>query len=115
MAKILVIEDDPNINRTVSDHLIFEHYVVESVNDGVSGLDRLRAYNYDVVIVDWQLPGMSGIELCREYRSTGGNALILVLTGKSRLAEKEEGLDAGADDYLTKPFDARELSARVRS
>lgn len=115
MAKILVVEDDADVNRTICNALTYEHHTVESVLDGTDALDRLKAYNYDVVVVDWQLPGLSGLEVCREYRSKGGKALMIMLTGKSKLTEKEEGLDAGYDDYLTKPFDVRELSARIRA
>jgi DNA-binding response OmpR family regulator len=115
MAKILVIEDDPDILKAVSDHLAFEHNVVETVSTGNDGLSRLRAYTYDIAIVDWNLPDKSGIDICREYRSSGGNALMLMLTGKSLLNDKEQGLDAGFDDYLVKPFEMRELTARLRA
>jgi len=115
MAKILVIEDDRDILKAVGDHLQFEHNVVERVDNGEDGLSRLRAYTYDIAIVDWNLPDISGIQICREYRAAGGNALMLMLTGKSQLAEKELGLDAGFDDYLVKPFEIRELTARVRA
>ena len=115
MAKILVVEDDPDVNRTICTALTYEHHTVESVLDGADALARLKAYNYDVVVVDWQLPGLTGLEVCREYRTTGGKALMIMLTGRSKLTEKEEGLDAGYDDYLVKPFDVRELVARIRA
>jgi DNA-binding response OmpR family regulator len=115
MAKILVIEDDSSVLKTVSRHLEFEHHIVESVDNGNDGLGRMRAYTYDVVIVDWNLPDLSGVEICRKYRATGGNALMLMLTCNAKLTEKEEGLDAGFDDYLVKPFDVGELSARIRA
>jgi len=75
----------------------------------------LKFYQYDVVILDWQLPGMTGIEVIREYRSFGGKTPVLMLTGKSAIPEKEEGFDSGVDDYLTKPFHMKELSARLRA
>jgi DNA-binding response OmpR family regulator len=115
MAKILVIEDDRDVLKAVSDHLQFEHNVVEAVDNGNDGLSRLRAYTYDIAIVDWNLPDISGLEICREYRASGGNAMMLMLTGKAQLVEKEQGLDAGFDDYLVKPFEIRELTARVRA
>lgn len=115
MAKILVIEDDQSVRKTVSDQLRLEHYTVEVTDNGTDGLSRLRVYDYDVVIVDWNLPDMTGLDICREYRSQGGSALMLMLTGKSKLVEKEEGLGAGFDDYLVKPFEVRELSARIRA
>jgi len=115
MAKILVIEDDRDILKAVSENLQFEHNVVESVDNGGDGLSRLRAYNYDVAIVDWNLPDKSGIEICREHRAAGGHTLMLMLTAKAHLDDKEQGLEAGFDDYLVKPFEIRELIARVRA
>ena len=75
----------------------------------------LRAYQYDLVILDINLPRMSGIEICREYRNKGGTTPILMLTGRDTIDEKETGLDAGADDYLTKPFHREELVARIHA
>lgn len=85
------------------------------VNSGTEAIERLRFDKYDVLIFDWQLPDLTGIEICKRFRSKGGNTPVLMLTGKSEIADKETGLDAGADDYLTKPFHPRELSARVRA
>lgn len=115
MAKILFVEDDEGLAESVSDWLRSQHYVVDIVDNGSEGWDRLRLYQYDVAILDWQLPGMSGLEICREYRKSGGQTPILMLTGKGEIQEKEAGLDSGADDYLTKPFDVKELAARLRS
>ena len=99
----------------VCDWLKFEHYMVESANNGREGLEKLQAFDYDAVILDWELPEMTGIEVCRGYRSKGGQAPILMLTGKDTLGDKESGFDAGADDYLTKPFHMKELSMRLRA
>lgn len=115
MAKLLLIEDDDGLAESVSDWLRSQQYVVDVVDTGTEGWDRLRLYHYDAAIVDWQLPGMSGVEICREYRNSGGMTPILMLTGKGEISEKETGLDAGADDYLTKPFDVKELAARLRA
>lgn len=115
MAKVLLVEDDKNLCRVISDLLGFEQFVIEVVNDGQEGADRLRLYEYDLVILDWELPKMSGVEVCKQYRATGGTTSVLMLTGKSSIPDKESGLDAGADDYLTKPFDSRELMARIRA
>jgi DNA-binding response OmpR family regulator len=115
MAKVLLIEDDQSVRKTVSAQLHLEHHIVEEVDNGKDGLSRLLAYTYDVVIVDWNLGDMTGVEICREYRAKAGNALMLMLTGKSKLLEKEEGLSAGFDDYLVKPFEVRELTARIRA
>ncbi len=115
MAKLLLIEDDEGLAESVSDWLRSQQYVVDVVDTGTEGWDRLRLYHYDAAIVDWQLPGMSGVEICREFRNAGGMTPIIMLTGKGEISEKETGLDAGADDYLTKPFDVKELAARLRA
>lgn len=115
MAKILVVEDDATLQDNLRDWLTFEHHIVETASNGGDGLELLRFYKYDLVILDWQLPNMDGIEVCRQFRSLGGSTPVLMLTGKDSIADKEAGLDAGADDYLTKPFHTKELSARVRA
>ncbi len=115
MAKILFVEDDESLAESVVDWLLSQQYVVEVVDNGSEGWDRLRLYKYDLAILDWQLPGMSGLEILKEYRNIGGMIPILMLTGKTETREKETGLDSGADDYLTKPFDFKELSARLRA
>ncbi len=115
MAKILVVEDNVELAEQVRTALLFEHHTVESVHDGRDAFGNLRAFQYDLVILDWDLPGMSGLDICKEYRGSGGVTPILMLTGKGGIAEKESGLDAGADDYLTKPFHLKELLARTRA
>lgn len=115
MAKILVIEDDVDLCHMIEQWLTMEHYCVELVHTGQEGLDMITHYGFDAAVVDWELPGISGLEVCKRYRSTGGSIPILFLTGKKEVTEKEEGLDSGADDYLTKPFHMKELSARIRA
>jgi DNA-binding response OmpR family regulator len=115
MAKILIVEDDKPLVALICDWLTGEKHVPESVYDGTSGLERLKFYKYDAIILDWDLPGISGTEICRQFREDGGQTPILMLTGKKELHEKTTGLDAGADDYLTKPFHMEELSARLRA
>ncbi|MBX9947767.1 MAG: response regulator transcription factor [Candidatus Obscuribacterales bacterium] len=115
MAKILLVEDDLEVCEVVSDWLTDEHYTIDVVNSGSEAIERLRFDKYDVLIFDWQLPDLTGIEICKRFRSKGGNTPVLMLTGKAEITDKETGLDAGADDYLTKPFHPRELSARVRA
>jgi DNA-binding response OmpR family regulator len=115
MAKVLIIEDDIDLAGMVTDWLKFEHYTVEHVYNGAEGLSRLQASAYDIVIVDWDLPGMSGVEICREFRTHGGTTPMIMLTGKDKISDKEESLDSGIDDYLTKPFNMKELSARIRA
>jgi DNA-binding response OmpR family regulator len=115
MAKILIVEDDMQVATTVRDWLLFEKYLVEHVETGTDALEMMRAYEYDLIILDLALPKMNGIEVCKQYRNVGGRAPILMLTGKDTVTEKEIGFDAGGDDYLTKPFHLKELSARVRA
>ena len=115
MAKILIVEDDSHLLSDVVDWLEFEQHTVESVGDGKEADERLKFYKYDLVVLDWELPSMHGIEVCKRYRAGGGLTPILMLTGKGHINEKEQGLDAGADDYLTKPFHLKELSARIRA
>ena len=115
MAKLLLVEDDTDLSGRVNMWLSSQQHAVECVFDGVEASERLKFYQYELVILDWNIPQKTGIEVCQEYRSRGGNTPILMLTGKSSINEKEMGLDAGADDYLTKPFHLKELSARIRA
>jgi DNA-binding response OmpR family regulator len=115
MAKILLVEDDRQLCTLIIDTLQGEGHVIDAVHKGPEGLERLRFYKYELVILDWELPGMSGPEICQEFRSKGGTSPVLMLTGKKEIEDKEVGLDAGADDYLTKPFHFKELTARIRA
>lgn len=115
MPKILLIEDDHDLADMIDEWLGFEHHSVEQMHHGIDGLNLLLSTPFDLLILDWELPGISGVEICRRYRDKGGNIPVLMLTGKSSISDKERGLDAGADDYLTKPFHVRELCARVRA
>lgn len=115
MSKVLLVEDDSVLSEQVESWLTSEHHVVELVVDGQEAIFRLKQYEYDVVVLDWGLPIVSGLEVLKEYRKMGGATPILMLTGKNEIVEKQEGLDSGADDYLTKPFDLREMSARIRA
>jgi two-component system, OmpR family, manganese sensing response regulator len=113
MPKILVADDDPAVTQTVMEFLETQHHTVEAVFDGRSAYEQLRFYSYDLAVLDWQMPLLSGVDACRQYRDAGGKTPILMLTGKSSIDEKEVAFNAGADDYLTKPFNIRELGARV--
>lgn len=115
MAKILLVEDEKALSDVVKDYLQAQQFLVEHVDNGKEALSRLQFYQYDMVILDWNLPEMDGIDVCKRYRQGGGMTPILILTGKREVDDKEAGLDAGADDYLTKPFHMKELSARVRA
>jgi DNA-binding response OmpR family regulator len=115
MAKLLLVEDDPHTVQFVSEWLAQEHHLLEVEKDGKAALDRLFTCDYDLILLDWDLPHLSGFEICKQYRQQGGLTPIIMLTGHGTVTDKESGLDAGADDYLTKPFNLKELSARIRA
>lgn len=115
MAKIIIVEDDKELAGVLQDWLVSEHHVVDTVDNGSEADQLLRHYAFDLIVLDWDLPGMPGVDVCRNFRSRGGQTPILMLTGKGEIKDKTMGLDAGADDYLTKPFHPDELSARVRA
>lgn len=115
MAKILLAEDDPSLSKRVQVLLKAQSYQVDTADSGAYALELLLNYSYDAAILDWDLPGVQGPEICKQYRNNGGNIPILFLTGKSDSRSRVTGLDAGADDYLCKPFDQEELLARVRA
>jgi len=112
--RILVIEDDPAILKVLRRGLAYEGYTVDTATDGRSGLMMARENHLDLVVLDWMLPGMDGLEVCHRLR-TGGDVPILMLTAKDTIQDRVQGLDAGADDYLVKPFNLDELLARVRA
>lgn len=115
MPKILIIEDDPDLGVVLSDELRFEHHLVEVAEDGADGLERILCHQFDLVILDWRLPGMSGVDICREVRDRKLTVPIIMLTGMRTLGDKEQGFGAGADDYVTKPCDVKEVALRVRA
>lgn len=115
MPKILIVEDDAEVRDVLKTWLVSENHTVDCLNDGADVLDRLQHFQYDLAVLDWDLPIKSGVDTCREYRASGGTLPIIMLTGKSDIDSKTAGLDAGADDYLTKPFHPKELSARIRA
>jgi DNA-binding response OmpR family regulator len=115
MAKILVVDDDVDLANSVADLLNMEHHTVETVYTGSEGQDRLRLYSYDAVVLDWDLPGVKGVDILKDIRNQGNMTPVLMLTGKTTILDKETGLDSGADDYLTKPFNVREFAARMRA
>ncbi|KAA3622395.1 MAG: DNA-binding response regulator [Proteobacteria bacterium] len=113
--RVLIVEDDIDLNRQLTARLRGEGYAVDSAADGNEGLYYGCEYPIDIAVVDIGLPGVSGIDVIRALRTEGRVYPILVLTARSRWQEKVEGLEAGADDYLTKPFQYEELSARLRA
>lgn len=116
MAKILLVEDDTALAQTMLTCLRTQgQHTVDWVDNGNKAQDYLNCYEYELLILDWDLPEKSGIQILEDYRNRGGMASALFVTGKSALANKTQGLDAGADDYLVKPFELEELKARVRA
>lgn len=116
MPLILLIEDHHDIAAMVCEHLEFSGYDIDYAADGVTGLHLAVSGEFDAIILDLMLPGMDGLEVCRKYRQeAGGNTPILMLTARDTLEDKVAGLDAGADDYLVKPFEMAELDARLRA
>lgn len=112
--KILIIEDDPSIGKLLRRALILEGYETDLSDDGYKGLDAFSKEEPDLVILDLMLPGIDGIEVCRRIRETS-TLPILMLTARDMVEDRVVGLDTGADDYVTKPFDPDELLARVRA
>ncbi|MBK7749968.1 MAG: response regulator transcription factor [Candidatus Obscuribacter sp.] len=115
MAKILVVEDETDLAELVKNWLAKDHHLVESVSNGLDALIRMETNKYDVVLLDMMLPTLDGLEILKRYRKAGGSAGVIMLTARAHVDDKELGLDAGADDYLTKPFQLKELAARVRA
>ncbi len=113
--KILVVEDDPTISSLIETILETHNYAVDLAIDGQAGLDLSDAYEYDMILMDVSLPKKDGISICQEIRARGNAVPILLLTGLNSPADRTRGLDAGADDYLGKPFDPDELMARIRA
>ncbi|CAM2153790.1 Response regulator protein PmrA [Pararobbsia alpina] len=113
--RILLIEDDPMIGETVTDALRRESHAVDWVRDGHEGSLALGHDVYDLIVLDLGLPRRSGIDLLTAFRKDGGTAPVLIMTARDALEDRIHGLDAGADDYLVKPFSVLELAARVRA
>ena len=112
--RAIVIEDDEHINQQIVERLKQEGFAVDSADNGTDGLYLLQEYPADVAIIDLGLPQMSGLEIIRKIRAEGSQLPILILTARGRWQDKVEGLDAGADDYLVKPFHQEEMMARIR-
>ena len=113
--RILYAEDEKSLARAVSAILVKNNYSVDVVYDGESALDYLATGNYDGVILDVMMPKRDGFEVLRQMRARGDRTPVLLLTAKSEIDDRVEGLDSGANDYLTKPFDSKELLARIRA
>jgi len=113
--RVLVVEDEEKVSRFIVRGLAAERFAVDAAPDGASGLEMATTYDYDVIILDLLLPGISGTEVLRRLRRTNTNVPVLVLTARDALTDKVENFEAGADDYLTKPFAFAELLVRVKA
>jgi DNA-binding response OmpR family regulator len=113
--RILLVEDNDAISGPVASDLCRQHHVVEVADDGYAGFEYASSGVYDVIVLDIMLPGLDGLEICRRLRASKIDSMILMLTAKDSIHHKVAALDAGADDYVPKPFDLAELSARIRA
>lgn len=114
-VRILIVEDEEKLAKFVQLELGYEGYEVIVANDGLSGLMAARDSEPDLVLLDWMMPGLTGVEVCRRLRATGAMMPVILLTAKDGIEDRVAGLDAGADDYVVKPFSIEELLARVRA
>ncbi|HEY9725747.1 MAG TPA: response regulator transcription factor [Chroococcales cyanobacterium] len=112
---ILVVEDEAKLAQFIELELKYEGYNVSVARDGMEGLSTARESHPDLIILDWMLPGISGPEICRRLRATGDKVPVILLTAKDEVSDRVAGLDAGADDYVVKPFSVEELLARIRA
>jgi len=115
LAHILLVEDEVKLARFVELELTSEGYQISVAHDGIAGLTLARESSPDLAILDWMLPGLPGLELCRRLRATGNKLPVILLTARDEISDRVAGLDAGADDYVVKPFSIEELLARVRA
>lgn len=115
LMKILVVEDEHRIAHTIKKGLVQERYAIDVAYDGTSGFDLAATEDYDLILLDVLLPGKDGMTVCRELRKKDIHTPILMLTARGQIQDKVQGLEAGADDYLTKPFSFEELLARIRA
>ncbi len=111
---VLVVEDEPGIYKFLKQGLEEEGYVVEIADDGIKGLELAIGKSFDIILLDWMLPGMPGLEVCKQLRSKNINTPIIFLTAKDTIQETIEGLQAGANDYIKKPFSFDELLERIK-
>ncbi|HEY9787736.1 MAG TPA: response regulator [Candidatus Obscuribacterales bacterium] len=114
MPRVLLAEDDTFLSEQIRQWLEFEKFIVDAVFTGPEAVEHLQFETYDIVVLDGHLPGMDGLEVCKQFRSTGGTTPILMLSGRDTAQDKQAGLAAGANDYLLKPFHLKELSARLK-
>jgi two-component system response regulator MprA len=115
VTKILLVDDDESLTESLRRFLTKEDLDVEVAHSSADALAFLRQYDFDLVLLDWELPDSSGIEVCTAHRANGGTTPIIMLTGRNSINDKSTGLDCGADDYMAKPVHTRELLSRIRA
>ncbi|PZU97429.1 MAG: DNA-binding response regulator [Pseudanabaena sp.] len=113
--KILLVEDDIKLAQFIEMELTSEGYQVNIAHDGLDGLTQARQNFPDLIVLDWMIPSLSGVEICRRLRATGSKVPIILVTARDEISDRVAGLDFGADDYVIKPFSIEELLARIRS
>ena len=114
MARILLVEDDYVLANTLLDWLEFKGYDAEHVANGNEAVEKMTAGSYDIIVLDWNIPGITGIEVCTRYRAAGGDLPVLMLTGRHGSTEESQCKTAGATCYLAKPFQLDELTSHVQ-
>jgi DNA-binding response OmpR family regulator len=115
MSKVLIVDDDVELASAIDRVLREAGWSTEKAHTGADALQLLTNFKFDLVILDWNLGDTTGIKICQQFRATGGETPIMFLTGRNTSPDKELGLDSGGDEYITKPFDNRELLARARA
>ncbi|MFN8660158.1 MAG: response regulator transcription factor [Candidatus Obscuribacterales bacterium] len=115
MPKFLLVEDDAQVAAVASAWFAAAGHILEHAQSGEDALQLLGNFKYDAIILDWHLPGITGRDVCKKYRDSGGTCPIIFTTARHDIDSKEEAFDLGGDDYLVKPYDVRELAARIRS
>ncbi len=113
MARILVVEDDENLCQTVQDWLIFEKHIVEVAMTGPEALEQLSLSSFDLIVLDWYLPDIDGIDVLKQYREQGGTTPVVMLTGRDSDVARKAGMAAGANKFLKKPFNLKDLSDQI--
>ena len=113
--KILIAEDEATIANSLKKNFADEEHNAEIANDGEEALDKIRNNNFDAILLDWRMPKLSGLEVCKKLRNEGFNKPIILLTALTDISNKVEALNTGADDYITKPFSFEEVMARIEA
>lgn len=113
--KLLLVEDDERVTEALVEYFTDQHYLIDVAHDGQIGLQKAETFNYNLILLDVMLPNLDGITICKRLREKGYHTPLLILTARDTRTDKILGLDAGADDYVVKPFDLEVLSARIRA